>query len=75
MAPDWWAPYRPRLSCQLPAESCRQGKTWCWAAEELLVRWQNAAEKSGLDVEVVNVQVDFVSDGAESANRGRLRHW
>jgi hypothetical protein len=24
---------------------------------------------------VVNVQVDFVSDGAESANRGRLRHW
>jgi hypothetical protein len=60
---------------ELPTESCRQGKTWWWTAEELLVRRQNAVEKSSFDVEMVYVQVEFVSDGEQSANSGRLRHW
>ena len=41
----------------------------------MLVRRQNAVEKSSFDVEMVHVQVELVSDGEESANSGRLRHW
>ena len=41
----------------------------------MLVRRQNAVEKSSFYVEVVHVQVELVSDGKESANSGRFRHW
>ena len=59
---------------ELPAESC-QGEAWWRTAEELLVMRQNAVEKSSFYVEMVYVQVEFVSDGQQSANSGRLRHW
>jgi hypothetical protein len=63
-------PLRPGFSLRRSA-----GKTWRRAAEELLVRRQNAVEKSSFYVEVVHVQVELVSDGKESANSGRFRHW